>query len=85
MMSESIKKVEHADFVVLMSKDPVDDHIVHMLIGKNRSGKSGMPIDFKVDFSKFKFINGTALSNVVPPTDKANEQLTGFTDKSNIF
>jgi len=33
-ISESIKKVEHADFVGLLAKDPVDDTIVHGKIGK---------------------------------------------------
>jgi len=58
-VSESIKKVEHADFVGLLAKDPIDDFLVHGKIGKNRSGKSNVAIDFKVDFSKFKFISAT--------------------------
>lgn len=63
MISESIKKVEHADFVALLTKDPVDDTIVHGKIGKNRGGKSNVSIDFKVDFSRFKFLSATQLSN----------------------
>lgn len=59
IISESIKKVEHADFIGLLAKDPVDDFLVHSKIGKNRSGKSNIAIDFKVDFSRFKFINAT--------------------------
>lgn len=59
IISESIKKVEHADFIGLLAKDPVDDNLVHGKIGKNRSGKSNYSIDFKVDFSRFKFINAT--------------------------
>jgi len=58
-ISESIKKVEHADFVGLLAKDPIDDFLVHGKIGKNRSGKSNVSIDFKVDFSRFKFISAT--------------------------
>ena len=59
IISESIKKVEHADFVGLLAKDPVDDHLVHGKVGKNRSGKSNFAIDFKVDFSRFKFVSAT--------------------------
>ena len=59
IISESIKKVEHADFVGLLAKDPVDDNLVHGKIGKNRSGKSNFAIDFKVDFSRYKFISAT--------------------------
>lgn len=62
-ISESIKKVEHADFVGLLAKDPVDDSIVHAKIGKNRSGKGNISIDFKVDFERFKFIEATKCSN----------------------
>ena len=57
MMSEGIKKVEHADCIVIMSKDKHQD-IVHMNVGKNRSGISNLSLDFKVDFSMYKFING---------------------------
>jgi len=54
-MSESIKKVEHADFVALFAKDPSDNTIVHGKIGKNRAGESNINVDFSVDFSRFKF------------------------------
>ena len=62
LMSESIKKVEHSDFVALLSKDPVDENIVHMKIGKNRSGKANIIIDFKVDFKTYRFLNGIKTS-----------------------
>ncbi len=58
LIGESIKKVEHADFVAVLSKDKTDQTTVHLKVGKNRSGKSDVAIDFKVDFTKFKFING---------------------------
>jgi len=61
-ISESIKKVEHADFVALLAKDPVDDKIVHAKIGKNRSGKGNVSMNFTVDFSRFKYINANPLS-----------------------
>jgi replicative DNA helicase len=62
-ISESIKKVEHADFVGLLAKDPTDDNLVHGKIGKNRSGQSNVSIDFKVDFERFKFISATRKTN----------------------
>ena len=69
-ISESIKKVEHADFVGLLAKDPVDNDLVHGKIGKNRSGKSNLSLDFKVDFSRFKFIN------VVPAANREKSDVT---------
>jgi replicative DNA helicase len=62
-MGESIKKVEHADFVALLASDPVDETIVYCKIGKNRSGKSKINLDMKVDFSRFNFININVVSN----------------------
>jgi replicative DNA helicase len=62
-MSESIKKVEHADFVALLAKDSTDKKIVHGKIGKNRAGESNINIDFQVDFSMFKFINASICAN----------------------
>lgn len=63
MMSESIKKVEHADFVMLLAKDPVNDTIVHGKVGKNRSGKANASVDFKVNFEMFKFISADMKAN----------------------
>ena len=68
LISEAVKKVEHADFVGLMAKDPNDDKLVHCRIGKNRSGKANVNIEFKVNFDMFKFIEGTKTSN----SDKPN-------------
>ena len=62
MISESIKKVEHADFVGLLAKDPVDENLVHGKVGKNRSGKSNVAIDFKVDFSRFKYVSANTVA-----------------------
>jgi len=62
-MSESIKKIEHADFVCLLGKDKHDDSKVHMRVGKNRSGPSNISLTFKVDFNLFKFIHGSRVSN----------------------
>lgn len=73
-MSESIKKVEHADFVMLLAKDPLDDTIVHGKVGKNRSGKANVAVDFKVNFERFKFETAQQLKNEKKPdsTTKAN-------------
>jgi replicative DNA helicase len=74
-ISESIKKVEHADFVMLLAKDPVNDNVVHGKIGKNRAGKSNVAVDFNVDFERFKFTDAMPLSN---------EQRPDSTTKSNV-
>jgi len=76
-ISESIKKVEHADFVMLLAKDPVNDSIVHGKVGKNRSGKSNVAVDFNVNFEKFKFDDAVPLANPDKPdatTNKATVQ-----------
>jgi len=65
-ISESIKKVEHADFVALLSKNPHDDNLIHLKVAKNRSGKSDVAIEFKVDFTRFKFLHGTKVSSSKP-------------------
>jgi len=77
-ISESIKKVEHADFIGLLAKDPTDDSLVHGKIGKNRSGKSNMSLDFKVDFSKFKFIN------VMPSKNKEKSDAVKDGEKKSV-
>ena len=72
-ISESIKKVEHADFVMLLAKDPVNDKIVHGKVGKNRAGKSNVAFDFNVDFEKFKFEDGVPLANNNRPDSTTNK------------
>jgi replicative DNA helicase len=62
-MSESIKKVEHADFIGLLGKDQNDNSIVHGKIGKNRAGKSNIALQFNVDFSMFKFQDAIVAAN----------------------
>jgi len=56
-ISKSVQKVEHSDFMILMIKDPNDDSLVKIKIGKNRNGQSGRSLDFKVDFSHSIFLN----------------------------
>ena len=72
MMSESIKKVEHADCVILLAKDPVNDTIVHAKVGKNRAGKANLSLDFKVDFERFKFVSANTKSNPQKQDDASN-------------
>lgn len=82
-MSESIKKVEHADFVALLSKDPTNDSLVHMKVAKNRSGKGNVAMDFKVNFKIFKFISANKCSN----SEKQNsvtENPGNFTGMSSV-
>ena len=78
MMSESIKKVEHADFVMLLAKDPVDDTIVHGKVGKNRSGKANLSVDFKVDFERFKFISSSTKANPQKADDSCRTAITTY-------
>jgi replicative DNA helicase len=66
-ISESIKKVEHSDFVMLLGKDPHDKHLVHGKVVKNRSGESNVSFDFAVDFAKYKFENGVRIANPKKP------------------
>jgi len=67
MMGESMDKVNHADYISMQAKNKVDDNIVHFSVGKNRSGTADISIDFKVDFSKYKFlrpiVNNPSLSS----------------------
>ena len=71
MMSESMQKVNNADFVSLMGKDRSED-IVHMRVGKNTSGISEVSIDFKTSFKCYKFLNAYKISNTkTPPPDSS--------------
>jgi replicative DNA helicase len=82
-VSESIKKVEHADFVGLLALNEQDPSIVHFKQAKNRSGRSNVSLDFKVDFSFFKFLAANKVSNMKNPditTDKALMKFDGLTN-----
>ena len=63
MMSESIKKIEHADFIALMSKDQTTNDKVYLKITKNRCGNDNISVDFNVNFNHYKFLNGLKVSN----------------------
>ena len=78
-VSEAIKKVEHADFVALLSKDSTNDMRVYSKIGKNRSGRSDVNIDFSVNFDHFKFLSGKKSSNSSKADDTAKSKHTDFT------
>lgn len=56
MMGESMEKVNHSDYISMQAKNATDDSIVHFSVGKNRSGTADVNIDFKVDFSNYKFL-----------------------------
>jgi replicative DNA helicase len=62
-VTESIKKVEHADFIMLLSQNSLTGNIVHAKIGKNRAGKKNVSIDFKVKFEEFKFLEAVQKSS----------------------
>ena len=74
LISEAIKKVEHADFVALMVRDAADDSKVYMYVGKNRGGKSNVHMIADVEFEKFKFLS--------LHIDKNNEKAATSVDKS---
>jgi len=82
-ISESIKKVEHADFVCLLGKDPHDKHKVHGKIGKNRAGAANISLEFKVDWTRFKFLSTSKVSNASKPDDAGPDIMTfkGFNNK----
>jgi len=84
-MSESIKKVEHADFVCLLGNDLVRNDLVHAKVGKNRSGKSNVGIDFIVDFKKYLFISGTKVSNVDKASVTSDNLFHSFTGLKSGF
>ena len=63
MITESSDKVNHSDFIAIMMRDSTDLNLLHMRIGKNRSGMSEISIDFKVEFKYFRVLNGYVLSS----------------------
>lgn len=79
LMSESIKKIEHADFVMLLASDRNEAGIVHGKVGKNRSGKTNVSLSFTVDFNRFKFISIQARANAKKPdaTQKSSLSFEG--------
>jgi replicative DNA helicase len=74
MMSESIKKIEHADFIALMSKDQTSSDTVHLKVTKNRCGRDNVSIDFNVNFQHYKFLNGLKAANDRRPNVTTDQQ-----------
>ena len=62
-MSESIKKVEHADCIILLARDMIDDKKIHGKVGKNRSGKSNLGIEFMANFEHYLFTSAVLTTN----------------------
>lgn len=56
-MGESMGKIHIADFVAMISLDSLSSNRVFWRVVKFRSGNLGSPLDFYVDFEKFKFIS----------------------------
>jgi len=77
-ISESIKKVEHADFVGLLALDEIDSSLVHFKIAKNRSGKTNVALDFKVNFSFYKFLTANKVSITNKPDITTEPSLIKF-------
>jgi replicative DNA helicase len=73
-ITESVKKVEHADFVLLMTRDPVNDNRVYGKVGKNRSGVSNVSLEFDVNFAHFRFNSVRKVSNTAAPDAISNQQ-----------
>lgn len=71
-MSESIKKVEHADFIALMIVDKTRQNSIFMRIAKNRCGKSRITFRCDVEFDKFLF-NNIQLFNNAPSVEGLEE------------
>ena len=74
MMSESMKKIEHADFIALMSKDQTRDDQVHLKVAKNRCGRDNVAIDFNVNFNHYKFLSGLKAANDRRPDVTTDQQ-----------
>jgi replicative DNA helicase len=73
LLSESIQKAHHADFVCILAKDEVDEKIIHARVGKNRVGRSNIQLIFDVDFRYYRFIRGKIAES---STDNKQNRLT---------
>jgi soluble cytochrome b562 len=59
---------------MLLSKDKIDDTKVYAQVGKNRSGKANVNLEFKVNFSHFKFLSGNKVSNDKKPDSTTKQK-----------
>jgi len=82
LVTESVKKVEHSDTIMLLGRDPFDNNKVLMSIGKNRSGVSNVKLEFDVDFTRFNFKNGRKLS--MEDSKKRKNDLKSFDEFNSI-
>jgi replicative DNA helicase len=82
-MSEAIKKVEHADFVLLMGQDKFEPDLIHAKVGKNRCGKNGVPLGFKFDFERYKLLNCYKNNNTTK--NDPNEAIKNFDESVCTF
>lgn len=83
-MSESIKKVEHSDFVGILknteeneNEDPERkkaESDFKIIIGKNRSGPKNKVIKLKANFSKFSIYDPNVKSSI-PFTEQGEQQI----------
>ena len=78
-MSESIKKVEHSDCIILLARDMTDDSKIYGKVGKNRSGRSNLGIEYKANFEHYLFTSAVLSSN----PDKLSE-FSGKKDSCNM-
>lgn len=77
-ISESAKKIEHADCICLLIKDGTVDNKVYLKVGKNRSGKSDQSLEFTTNFKYFKFLNGFRVTNPDKPDATTAGKPGGF-------
>jgi len=86
-LSESIKKVEHSDFVALlrsMSNVEENEHVgikdgagvLNVHIGKNRSGPKNKVVLLKTNFSSFR-VDDNQINTSVPFLDNTHEISNG--------
>jgi len=84
-MSESIKKVEHSDFVGIIKNLQLEsgenedvridcsDGDFRIIIGKNRSGPKNKTINLKSNFSRFRIDDNSRRTTVLMPTSQEIE------------
>ena len=62
------------DFVLLMTRDPVNENWVYGKVGKNRSGVSNISLEFDVNFAHFRFNSVRKVTNTAAPDAISNQQ-----------
>lgn len=82
-MAKSIQKTEHGDCIIVQIPDKFDNSIVHFKVVKNRSGRSNIAIDFKVDFNYYKFISGYRAEGERSMSKDNFTDITDYTETTN--